>query len=80
MKTVETQFRTGGIEGKGLSTQFRTQKVKQTVNSVEEFIQLNTPLKQSENLINAIKKAYNENGSVMFNCGKGNQKFYFSEN
>lgn len=80
MKIVKTQFRTGGIEGKGLDTQFKTQKVEQTVNSFEEFIELNAPIKCSEKLLDAIKKAYNGGTSVVFNCGKGNQKFYFYEN
>lgn len=80
MKTVKTHFRTGGIKGKGLSTQYKSQKVKQKVNSFEEFIELNAPVESSEKLLSAIKKAYNENGSVIFNCGKGNQTFYFYEN
>lgn len=80
MKKVKTQFRTGGIEGKGLSTQFKTQKIEQSINSVEEFININTPVKSSNKLLIAIKKAFNENGSVMFNCGNGNQTFYFYEN
>lgn len=80
MKTVETTVRTGGTEKMfGLLDTYSTKKVKQSVSSLEDFLSKNKPVKPSDNLLAAIEKAYNENGVVHFNCGNGNQSFYFSE-
>jgi hypothetical protein len=48
-------------------------------NHVDEFIRTFKPRKLSENLKNAITKAYNECGNVTFNAGNGNRTFYFKK-
>ena len=85
MKSFKTTKRTNGVttvrdeEGNYLYQIWNTEKFYGEVANVEVFIAQNQPTKVSENLLNAIKKAFNENGSVTYNCGSGNQTFYFSE-
>lgn len=85
MKSFTTTKRTGGVNtitdenGKYLYQIWNTEKLYGEVANVEVFIEQNQPIKPSENLTNAIKKAFNENGSVTYNCGNGNQTFYFAE-
>lgn len=85
MKGFTTTKRTGGAttttdeKGKYLYQVWNTEKLYGEVDNVEVFIAQNKPTKSSENILNAIKKAYNENGSITYNCGNGNQTFYFSE-
>ena len=85
MKTFETTKRTSGVttvrddEGNYLYQIWNTEKLYGEVANVEVFINQNQPTKPSENLLTAIKKAFEENGSVTYNCGNGNQTFYFAE-
>jgi len=85
MKTFTTTKRTSGVttvrdaEGNYLYQIWNTENLYGEVANVEIFIEQNQPTKRSDNLINAIKKAFNENDSVTYNCGNGNQTFYFSE-
>ncbi|MNR47217.1 hypothetical protein D3C85_1662910 [compost metagenome] len=80
-KKVETSPRTGGtIKGYLGIEIWKTEKQILIVKDVFDFIEKFTPIKQSDNLINKIKKSYSENGSVTYNCGNGNQTFYFYEN
>lgn len=85
MKTFTTTKRTKGViivrdeESNYLYQIWNTKNLYGEVANVDVFIDQNQPVKVSENLLNAIKKAFNENGSVTYNCGNGNQTFYFSE-
>jgi hypothetical protein len=60
-------------------TVYNTLDINGEVNNIEEFLKLNAPLKSSEKLIAAITEAFNNNLSVTFNAGKGNQTFYFQD-
>jgi hypothetical protein len=85
MKTFTTTRRTAGVttvrdeEGNYLYQIWNAEKLYGEVANVDVFIAQNQPTKLSENLLNAIKKAFNENGSVTYNCGNGNQTFYFAD-
>jgi|CXWK01.1.fsa_nt_gi hypothetical protein len=85
MKSFTTTKRTKGIttitddNGQYLYQVWNTEHIYGEVDSVETFIAQNQPVKSSENLLNAINRAYKENGSVAYNCGNGNQTFNFSE-
>jgi len=79
-KIVETVFRTKGTVKNVLG--FETWKVDKSIFESKDFYDFyknNLPLKPSENIYEAIKKAYSENGSITYNCGNGNQTFYFNE-
>ncbi|MFZ1751429.1 MAG: hypothetical protein WAU01_14615 [Saprospiraceae bacterium] len=85
MKAFTTKIKTGGVitvrdgEGKYLYQLWDYKNLYGEVANIEIFIYQNKPNKVSENVLNAIKKAFNENGSVTYNCGNGNQTFYFDE-
>lgn len=85
MKTFTTTKRTSCVttvrdeKGAYLYQIWNNEKLYGEVANVDVFIAQNQPTKVSENLLNAIKKAFNENGSVTYNCGNGNQTFYFAE-
>lgn len=85
MKIIKTQFRTQGthkiydVDGKYLYTVWNTDKIEMECTSVNNFIKQFSPVKPSKNLINKIKVAYAFNEHVTFNCGNGNQTFYFNE-
>lgn len=88
MKTYQTEQKVSDADLSGTKYQlapclqdtvFNTKTITGTCSSVEEFINKNQPIKISKNLLNAIKKAFNNNSTVTFNAGKGNQTFYFYE-
>lgn len=58
-------------------TVYNTLNIVGEIKNIEDFLKINPPAKPSDNLINAIKKAFDSNSSVTFNSGKGNQTFYF---
>ena len=60
-------------------TVYNTLDVSGEVSNVEDFLNINPPLKSSEKLIAAITEAFNHNLSVTFNAGKGHQTFYFQD-
>lgn len=85
MKAYKTITRTGGYRtvvdenGYYMCEVWNSEEIHGTAENVIEFIEKNKPTKPSISLLNAIEKAFNENGEVRYNCGNGNQRFYFSE-
>lgn len=79
MKIYKTNKRISGITQHFGAQTHKTTPVTGSVENIQEFLKLYPPVKSSSNLIAAIEKAFIENGSIVFNCGNGNQKFYFKE-
>ena len=65
-------------DGFGMEWKPRIEK-KYEFENVEEFIKEFNPKKSSEDLLNAINKAYLNCDSVVFNAGNGNETFTFSK-
>ncbi|MDR0872245.1 MAG: hypothetical protein LBN27_02100 [Prevotellaceae bacterium] len=77
---AKVHYRTGGtIPRQGCIPQrWASVTVDVEVSSVEEFIKKFPPVIPSENLLNAIKKAFEEKGGVTYNFGRyGNGMVYF---
>lgn len=87
MKTVTTSIRTH--EGNTNGNKYKLPTIIQPLvynsisyeyefNSVYEFIEMFTPVKQTKGIMSAIKREFEANGQVTYNIGNGNQTFYFN--
>lgn len=88
MKTFNTNQRTSDLNLLGNKyklpqvaqrTVYNTLTKSGELNTVEEFIDMFPPVKPSIGLVNAIKTAWKNDCDVTYNCGNGNQTFYFNK-
>lgn len=87
MKNFKTHFRLKpsrtkkvyAPDGTYMYEVWATGETEGTVDSIEDFLKIFKPSKLSDGLMNAIKRAWDNNDHVIFNCGNGNQTFYFHE-